>query len=88
MLNIEEHRHQDRAAEDDIEREGVDADEGEAVVQHAEDQRADQAADHGAGAARQRRPADHARRHGEKHDLIAAGLRIDRADPKRLRDNR
>ena len=42
------------------------------------------AADDRAGAAGQRRAANHAGRHREEHDLVAARLRIDRADTERL----
>ncbi|CAM2160694.1 hypothetical protein PT2222_80278 [Paraburkholderia tropica] len=87
-VDIEDHRGQNRGAQDDVERERVDADEREAVVQNAEHRRADQAAHDRARAARERCAADHGRRHGEEHDLVAARLRIDRGDAKAFEDAR
>src|ERR1039458_5948470 len=58
-IGVDRHREQDREAEVEVEVVGVDALDRQAVLQDAQEQRAEQRADHGAGAAEQRRAADH-----------------------------
>src|ERR1700761_7025163 len=48
-MDIEQHGGEDRRPQDDVEGKGVDADQGEAVAEHAQHDGADQPADDGAG---------------------------------------
>src|SRR3954453_1197396 len=62
-VDVDDHRDQDRDAEDEVEVVGVDALERQAVAQDAKEQRAEQRADRRALAAREQRAADHRRAH-------------------------
>src|SRR5206468_946593 len=86
-VDVEQHGAEDGRPQDDVEGEGVYADEGEAVAQHPQHGRADQPADDGAGAARQRRAPDYARSDRQEHDLVSAGLRVERGDAEALQDS-
>src|SRR3954453_10288445 len=61
-VDVDDHRDEDRDAEDEVEVVGVDALEREAVAQDAEEQRAEQRAGRGALAAGEQRAADDGRR--------------------------
>src|SRR5271165_5476928 len=71
-VDVGGHRDQDREPEIEVEVVGADALDDQAVVEHAEEQRADQGADHRAGAAAQERAADHGRGHCLKGDFVGA----------------
>src|ERR1700752_1853165 len=83
-VNVGDHRDQDSDANHDIEGEGVDALQREAVLQHTEHDAADEAADDRAGAARDRCTADDAGGDAQEHDVAAAGQGVDRTDAKRF----
>src|SRR5690242_10189681 len=57
-VHVDDHRDQDRDAEDEVQVVRVDALERQSVAQDAEEERAEQRADRGALAAGQQRPAD------------------------------
>src|SRR6266536_1303315 len=57
-VDVDDHREQDRHAEDEVQVVGVDPFERQAVAQDAQEQRADERADGGALAAGQQRAAD------------------------------
>src|SRR4051794_23851412 len=71
-VHVDDHRDEDRDAEDEVQVVGADALDGEAVAQDAEEQRADERADRGALAAGQQRAADDRGRHGAEHRLRRA----------------
>ena len=78
---VGDHRDEDRGAEDEEERVGADADEVEAVLQLGEDERAEQRADDGAGAAGEGGAADDRRRdRGEGDAGAAADVGVDGVD--------
>ena len=77
---------QDREADDQVEREGADADDVQAGTEDDQDRDADEAADHGADAAEERRAADHRPCDGEEHQVRAALERDDRRDAGRVED--
>src|SRR6516162_6301442 len=81
-MDIGDHRDQDRGADHDIESEGVDSLQCEAVLQDAEHNAADEPADDRTRAAGDRRAADDPGRNTQKHDVAAAGQWVDRADAK------
>src|SRR3954453_1941703 len=86
-VDVDDHRGEDRDAEDEVEVVRVDALEGQAVAQDAEEQRSEERADGGALTAREQRAADHRGGHGAKHRLgRAGGVRRHRARPHRLED--
>src|SRR4051794_29764064 len=86
-IDVDDHRHQDRDTEDEVQVVGVDALEHQPVAQDAEEERAQQRAERRALAARQQRPADHGGRHGAEHRLRRArGVGRHRARPGRLED--
>src|SRR5262249_46031613 len=68
-VDVDDHRDDDRDAEDEVQVVRVDALERQAVAQDVEEQRAEQRADRGSLAAGQQRAADHRRRHGAEHRL-------------------
>src|SRR3954449_4992366 len=71
-VDVDDHRAEDRHAEDEVEVVGVDALERQAVAQDAEEQRAEERADRRALTAREQRPADHRRGHRAEHRLRRA----------------
>src|SRR4051794_19688204 len=71
-VDVDDHRAEDRDAEDEVEVVGVHALERQPVAQDPEEQRADQRADSGALPARQQRAADHRRGHRAEHGLRRA----------------
>src|SRR5271169_3487411 len=83
-VDVGDHRDQDSGADHDIKSEGVDPLQCEPVLQHTEHDAADEAADDRAGAAGDRRTADHAGGNAEEHDVATAGQGVDRADAKRF----
>src|SRR4051812_13753414 len=86
-VGVDDHRDQDRDAEDEVEVVGIDALERQPVAQDAEEQRADQRADRGPLAAGQQRAADPRRRYGAEHRLRRSrGVRRHRAGSDRLQD--
>src|SRR3954471_23667842 len=68
-VDVDDHRGDDRDAEDEVEVVGVDAFERQSVAQDAEEERAEQRADRGALAAGEQCAADDGRRHGAEHRL-------------------
>src|SRR3954469_17942511 len=68
-VDVDDHRDEDRDAQDEVEVVGVDALEGQAVAQDAEEQRAAQRPARGALTAREQGAADHRGRHGSEHRL-------------------
>src|SRR3954451_5746613 len=86
-VDVDDHRDQDRDAEDEVEVVGVDALEHQAVAQDAEEERAEERADRRPLPAREQRPADHGRGHGAEHRLRRArGVGRHRARAGRLED--
>src|SRR6478735_11710044 len=86
-VDVDDHRDEDRDAEDEVEVVGVDALERQPVAQDAEEQRAEERADRRPLAARQQRAADHRRGHGAEHRLRGArGVRGHGARADRLED--
>src|SRR3954447_24916260 len=86
-VDVDDHRDEDRDAEDEVEVVGADALDGQAVAQDAEEQRAEQRPDRGALAAGQQRAADDRGRHGAEHRLRrAGGVGRDRAGAGGLED--
>src|SRR4051795_3518797 len=86
-VDVDDHRDEDRDAQDEVEVVGVDALEGQAVAQDAEEQRAEQRPDRGALTAREQGAADHRGRHGAEHRLRrAGGVGRDRAGAGGLED--
>src|SRR6202035_3751983 len=85
-VDVGDHRDEDRPADDDVEGEGIDALQGEPVLQHAEHDPANQAADNRPAAAGDGGAADHTRGDAEEHDVAAAGERVDRADTERFEE--
>src|SRR3954451_5114442 len=83
-VHVDDHRDEDRHAQDEVEVVGVDPLQGQAVAQDAEEDRAEERADGGALAAGEQRAADDGRRHGAEHRLRRArgvgrhGARTDR----------
>src|SRR5579864_5099022 len=84
QMDVGYHRDQYRGADDDVEHEGVDALQRKPVLQYAEHDAADEAADDRAGAARDRGATDDARCDAEEHDVAAAREGIGRADAEGL----
>src|SRR3954469_21471194 len=68
-VGVDDHREEDRDAEDEVQVVRVDPLERQAVAQDAQEQRPDQGPDRRALAADQQRAADHRRRHGAEHRL-------------------
>src|SRR5689334_10517325 len=62
-VHVDDHRDEDRHAEDEVEVVRVDALEHQAVAQDAEEQRAEQRAERRPLTAREQRPSDHGRGH-------------------------
>src|SRR5919199_1478417 len=86
-VDVDDHRDEDRHAEDEVEVVGADALERQAVAQDAEEQRAEERPDRRALAAGEQRPADDRRRHGPEHRLRRARrVRRHRACAHRLED--
>src|SRR3954453_14989755 len=84
-VHVDDHRDEDRHAQDEVEVVGVDPLQGQAVAQDAEEDRAEERADGGALAAGEQRAADDGRRHGAEHRLRRArGVGRHRARPDRL----
>src|SRR5690242_5310427 len=86
-VDVDDHRDEDRHAEDEVEVVGVDPLQRQAVAQDAEEERAEQRPDRGALAAGEQRAADDRRRHGAEHRLRRArGVGRHRARADRLED--
>src|SRR3954453_9549895 len=86
-VDVDDHRDEDRDAEDEVEVVRVDALEHQPVAQDAEEQRAEQRADRRPLPAREQRAADHGRRDGAEHRLRRArGVGRHRPRPVRLED--
>ena len=82
---VEQHGDDDHAADDDLLEERRDAQQVEAVAQHAHDQRADQRAAERAFAAHQAGAADHGG--GDRVELVVdAGDRLRRVEPRGQHD--
>src|SRR3954462_5347662 len=86
-IHVDDHRDQDPHAEDEVQIVRVDALQGQAVAEDAEEQRAEQGADRRPLPSGQQRAADHRRRNGAEHRLRRArGVGLDRAGAGRLQD--
>src|SRR3954468_17458074 len=86
-VGVDDHRGQDRHAEDEVQVVRVDALERQAVPQYPEEQRSEQRTDHRALPAVEQGPADDRRRHRSDHRLRrAGGVRRDRRGPGGLHD--
>src|SRR3954468_24793558 len=86
-VHVDDHRDQDSDAEDEVQIVRVDALQGQAVAEDAEEQRAEQGADRRPLPSGQQRAADHRRRNGAEHRLRRArGVGLDRAGAGRLQD--
>src|SRR3954451_22229703 len=84
-VDVDDHRDEDRDAQDEVQVVRVDALEHQPVAQDAEEQRAEQRADRRALPAREQRAADHGRRDRAEHRLRGArGVRRHRARTIRL----
>ena len=85
-MDVEQHGEQDRRPQDGREHECVGADQRQPVLQQPQHDRADQPAQDSAGAAGQRRAADHPGGDREEHQRGPARLWIDRGDAVALQD--
>src|SRR3954468_2296306 len=71
-VHVDDHRDQDRDAEDEVQVVRVDALEYQAVTQDAQEEGAEERADRGALTTGQQRAADDGRRHSSEHRLRRA----------------
>src|SRR5690242_7409669 len=84
-VRVDGHREDDRQAQVEVQVVGVDALDGQAVAQDAEEERAEERADDAARPARQQRAADHRGRDAVEEDRVRARrVGLDGGGPHRL----